>query len=91
VKEEIMTKLTTGLAANTSCLADILWKELRGLADDGLARRAAAAGSTRDNRIRGEIYLFIMDVIAQQIDRLFPKPVPEERRRVEVESAERRP
>jgi hypothetical protein len=56
--------------AGTSCLADDLWKELKDLADDGLARRAETTGTVTDNRIRGEVYLFIVDMIAQQIDRL---------------------
>ena len=69
-----MTTLTANPAANTSCLADVLWKELRGLADDGLARRAAATRVTPDNRTRGEVYLFIVDVIAHEVDRLDQKP-----------------
>jgi hypothetical protein len=61
-------------AVDTSCLADDLWKELRGLADDGLARRTSAGGAAPDNRVRGEIYLFIVDVIAHEIDRLEQEP-----------------
>jgi hypothetical protein len=57
-------------AVDTSCLADDLWKELRELADDGLVRRTSAKGAAPDNRVRGEIYLFIVDVIAHEIDRL---------------------
>jgi hypothetical protein len=74
-----MTTHTWSSTADTSCLADILWKQLRGLADDGLARRAAAGEVVPDNRVRGEIYLFIVDVIAQQMDRLDREPTPERR------------
>jgi hypothetical protein len=83
-----MTTLTANREANTSCLADVLWKKLRGLADDGLARRAAATRVTPDNRIRGEVYLFIVDVIAHEVDRLDQEPktppgrAPEEALRV---------
>ena len=69
-----MTTHTWGSTANTSCLADVLWKKLRGLADDGLARRAATNGVALDNRVRGEVYLFIVDVIAQEVDRLDQEP-----------------
>jgi hypothetical protein len=65
-----MTTLTANRAANTSCLADVLWKELRGLADNGIARRATANRVTPDSRIRGEVYLFIVDVIAHEVDQL---------------------
>jgi hypothetical protein len=70
-------------AAGMSCLAEVLWHQLRILADDGLARRATADGAAQDNRIRGEIYLFIMDVITQQIDRLDHESAPERHRMLE--------
>jgi hypothetical protein len=73
-----MTTLTASPATDTSCLVDDLWKELRGLADDGLSRRAAADGVPPDNRVRGEVYLFIVDLIAEQVDGLYQNPSQEE-------------
>ena len=69
-----MTTLGTCTSVATSCLPDRLWKELREVADDGFARRAEATGMAPDERVRGEVYLFIVDMIAHEVDQLEQEP-----------------
>jgi hypothetical protein len=69
-----MVIFTTHRANNTPNLPDRRWKEMRTVADDGLAHRAAMNGVAPDDRVRGEIYLFIVDLIAHEVDQLEQGP-----------------
>jgi hypothetical protein len=47
---------------------DLLWRRLRSMADRLIERRAGRGGV--DPRVRGEMYLFIVDRIARWVDRI---------------------
>jgi hypothetical protein len=49
-------------------IADILWRRLRSTADRLIEQRAGL--KEVDSRVRGEIYLFIVDLIARWVDRI---------------------
>jgi hypothetical protein len=49
-------------------IADLLWRRLRSKADRLLEHRAGRGQI--DPRIRGEIYLFIVDLITRWVDRI---------------------
>jgi hypothetical protein len=49
-------------------LADLLWRRLRERADRMIEHRAGCGQI--DPRIRGEIYLFIVDLITRWVDRI---------------------
>ena len=68
------------VSSDASSLPDRLWQEMRGVADEGLSLRSASTGSAVSERVRGEIYLFIVDLIAREVDRLELEPRPRLRR-----------
>jgi hypothetical protein len=59
----------TGNREQGTVPVDVLWSSLRDLADDLLRSRAVTLCRPIDERLRGEAYVYITDLIAGWVDR----------------------